>query len=359
MSDVADDESEIAHRGNIMKAFLSYESHAKDRVRRNLDKFNSLGEKFKDMLPLFEDRCRAQLSAIEANSKLTRHIVSSSLGMFGEESSHLSHLLPQELPDPTDWQNVGEFDMEKVYVTLKQVARDWSAEGAAERKACYDPILIELEDRFGKGKPEMKVLCPGSGCGRLPWEIARRGFTCQGNEYSMFMLLASNAIINSTDEREIFPWAHQFNNNMSGEDQLRPVRVPDCNTTDVGTEFSFSYTAGSFLDVYPEENTWDAIAASFFLDTGRNPLEYLEHAFRILKPGGYFLHLGPLLYHFEDSSMSIELCWDEIVHAVKRIGFEVVKEIKGLDCGYNSNAKSLYQTVYRCIFLCARKPLVP
>jgi hypothetical protein len=36
-----------------------------------------------------------------------------------------------------------------------------------------------------------RVLCPGSGLGRLPFEVAKRGYGCQGNEFSFFMLLGN------------------------------------------------------------------------------------------------------------------------------------------------------------------------
>lgn len=42
----------------------------------------------------------------------------------------------------------------------------------------------------------VKVLVPGAGLGRLAWELANLGYTCQGNEFSFFMLLASNFILN-------------------------------------------------------------------------------------------------------------------------------------------------------------------
>lgn len=43
---------------------------------------------------------------------------------------------------------------------------------------------------------KVSVLVPGAGLGRLAWEIARLGYTCQGNEWSFFMLFTSNFILN-------------------------------------------------------------------------------------------------------------------------------------------------------------------
>lgn len=43
---------------------------------------------------------------------------------------------------------------------------------------------------------DIHVLVPGAGLGRLAWEIARLGYTCQGNEFSLFMLFASHFVLN-------------------------------------------------------------------------------------------------------------------------------------------------------------------
>ncbi len=42
----------------------------------------------------------------------------------------------------------------------------------------------------------MRVLCPGAGLGRLVFEVVCRGYACQGNEFSYFMLFVSNFVLN-------------------------------------------------------------------------------------------------------------------------------------------------------------------
>ena len=44
--------------------------------------------------------------------------------------------------------------------------------------------------------PNIRVLVPGAGLGRLAHEIARLGFTCQGNEWSFYMLCAAHFVLN-------------------------------------------------------------------------------------------------------------------------------------------------------------------
>lgn len=71
--------------------------------------------------------------------------------------------------------------MDKVYTTLKQLVRDWAAEGQAERDQCYQPILDALDRLFIDRNPEeVSVLVPGVGLGRLAFECALRGWLMLG-----------------------------------------------------------------------------------------------------------------------------------------------------------------------------------
>lgn len=57
---------------------------------------------------------------------------------------------------------------------------------------CLHPVsCIFISDRRS-----VSVLVPGAGLGRLAHEFARRGYNCQGNEWSLFMLIASNFVLN-------------------------------------------------------------------------------------------------------------------------------------------------------------------
>jgi carnosine N-methyltransferase len=63
--------------------------------------------------------------------------------------------------------------------------RDWSIDGLAERTATYEPIMKALESLYGTVSHEQRghihVLVPGAGLGRLAFDIARAGFSCQGS----------------------------------------------------------------------------------------------------------------------------------------------------------------------------------
>ena len=68
--------------------------------------------------------------------------------------------------------------------------------------------------------------------------------------------------------------------------------------------------AGEFVESYQGQlNEWDCVLTCFFIDTAPVVFEfelrfqsigrYIELIHRILKPGGFWINLGPLLYHWQ------------------------------------------------------------
>jgi carnosine N-methyltransferase len=177
---------------------------------------------------------------------------------------------------------------------LKQFVRDWSVEGKNERDTTYNPILDELESIYKnipfEERGKIKILVPGAGLGRLVYEVVAKGFSCQGNEFSFFMLLASNYILNQVKEPlsiPIYPWIHQHCNMPSAEIQTAEVRIPDVLISDgVPSTADFSMVAGDFIEVYSEPHqlqAWDVIVTCFFIDTNKNFLKYLQVISKALK----------------------------------------------------------------------------
>ncbi len=127
----------------------------------------------------------------------------------------------------------------KVVSTLHQFVREWSAEGEAERDACFGPLLAELCERLPvtpENKNKQRVLVPGAGLGRLVFEVVRLGYACQGNEFSLFMLFASSFVLNCTPAAESFvihPWIDNPSNHFRLVDMCRMVRVPDVCPADI------------------------------------------------------------------------------------------------------------------------------
>lgn len=112
---------------------------------------------------------------------------------------------------------------------------------------------------------------------------------------------------------------------------------------------------------------FDCVTTCFFIDTGRNVLDYLETIWNCLKPGGIWINFGPLLYHYaseelnlsssSEDDFSIELTYDELKSAITNMGFEFLRDTTIENSTYTSDPKSLMQTVFRCLFFTVKKPL--
>ncbi|KAF3774951.1 Carnosine N-methyltransferase [Nymphaea thermarum] len=150
-------------------------------------------------------------------------------------------------------------------------------------------------------------------------------------------------------EWTIYPWIHSNCNSLSDIDQLRPVEFPDLHPASAGITEGFSMCAGDFVEVYNEpcqEGAWDSVVTCFFIDTAHNIVEYIEVISKILRDGGLWINLGPLLYHFADAygpdEMSIELSLDDVKRVALHYGLELEME-RTIRTTYTANPRSMMQ----------------
>lgn len=351
------------------------------------------------------DTLNAVDDAIDANADIAEAIVRYGLPSFGL-SSHVDGDTSdnQDSSDTeTSWKKTpSPSDRDKTRSTLRQLYRDWSAEGAIERDSCYGPVLSALQLEFSstpdRQKGKINILIPGAGLGRLVFEVCRTGFAVEGNEISYHQLLTSSFILNHTtraEEYPLYPFALSFSNHVNRSNQLRKVLIPDVHPASALNEASehkdihaferLGMAAADFCISYKEpenRDKYDAIATVFFIDTAPNPIAYIEAILNCLKSGGIWINVGPLLWHFENNppgkpeeergqsnthsanqglgigeAGSVELSEEEVVHLVEHFGFRMEKHEWGnLATGYIQDPESMLQNVYRPVFWVARKP---
>lgn len=249
--------------------------------------------------------------------------------------------------------------------TIRQLVRDWSSEGKHERDLCYTPIIQELQSNFPSTHKEngekVSVLVPGAGLGRLSFEIVRLGYKTQGNEYSYYMLITSDFILNKTFEAhqfKIYPFIHDFTNVYKLDDVFTEIAIPDVVPGDELSEDSdFSMVAGDFVEVYSTQpKSWDCIVTCYFIDTASNILKYIQTIHTALIPGGVWINFGPLLYHYAEmeDECSIDLSWEELRHVIINYGFRISQETIR-DSLYAAELNSMLEVRYKCIFFTAIK----
>lgn len=269
-----------------------------------------------------------------------------------------------------DHEYATESQVSKVSSVLKSLARDWSVEGTEERNMAYKPILESVQKHCplsSRNISRPKICVPGAGVGRLALELAALGYTVQGNEFSLYMLLASDFILNgpvvsvssSVLDREengmqrrhplsISPWLLETRNVHGMADPFRTVQIPDVDPFDMiasrprfektsanakvgrtgadeptrlgdnlsplsqestggaACEVDFSMAAGDFSSIYTTDSeigAWDCVVACFFLDASPNVIEYLQVVYNMLHADGLLISLGPLHWHWSGPLM--------------------------------------------------------
>lgn len=356
---IKDEQEERAHFLHILNTFKSYKKNSYQRLNNTIKYLESLPLSHREKLSKYRTHLDQVAVAIDHNYELIKLIIGDVIHMFeniyyGE--SNLYDGIKITKPRP--------MDIEKMHSILKQMVREWTSEGEVERNTCYQPILDQIDQHFKAldNYKDIKILVPGAGLGRLAYEIASRGYTCQGNEYSLFMLFTSNFILNKSkgiNSLSFYPYIHQYHNNLLSSDQLTRLTFPDVNPCDLPEDSNFSMVAGNFIEIYTEPNSWDCVSTCFFIDTANNVASYIETIWKILKPGGIWINLGPLLYHYADlpNEQSIEPSYEIVKEVILAFGFKMIKEQTDLRSYYTQNPKSMLAYEYRSVFLVCLKPI--
>ncbi|KAF9159218.1 hypothetical protein DFQ26_006805 [Actinomortierella ambigua] len=355
----ADDDvhEEVLHFHKIIKAFSQYKNSAMYANHRRRTDFFKIPAYQQKLMPRYLGRLEEIDRAIEANYEIIKVICEDQQIFVNEDRPMM--LNGDDRVKNAAALRVREQDMEKVQGTIKQFVRDWSVQGLDEREAIYHPIVQELHRRFEHVPVEQRhrlhVLVPGSGLGRLAFDIANAGYSSQGNEFSYYMLLASNFILNKTSTTEqytIYPFVHTFSNIVKPEDVMASVKIPDVNPNALPRGVDFSMVAGDFVEVYNEPENhekFDAIVTCFFIDTAKNIADYLQTIHKVLKKGGIWINAGPLLWHFENTpgEISIELSLEEVLELARELGFRI--ETQGMaKSTYMANPHGMLKYVYEC-----------
>lgn len=300
-----------------------------------------------------------------------------------------------ELDSHTKQMSTANRPAERVSVSqsLKHFVRDWAVSGANERNAAFPCILKALMNlqRNHRGQERLKVVLPGAGLGRLGHEVAKLGgeynpkyylclpvsgkshsatglpgFDVTNNEWSMYQNIAYRFLENNPrrDGSVIHPFIDSWSHHRTTADMLRAVSFPEVSLNSSAVVL----VEGDFTTVFHDNTSaFDIVITHFFIDTARNLVSYLDTIFRILKPGGYWINLGPLLY---GSAPFVQLSLDEIITVAEAMGFVFQeapvecgtvslpgKAVRGLEAVYGFDETALTKNAYDAQFWVAQRPL--
>ncbi|KAK4103155.1 N2227-domain-containing protein [Parathielavia hyrcaniae] len=333
-------------------------SHVPKKQKKVLEREIKYSEKFTDIEQL-----------LKKNQNVCNDIVRAALDFYGVDQ----HELDQHIQS---MKTAGR-GAEKVSVSqsLKHFVRDWAATGANERDAAFPCILKTLKDLFPSDQQNenVKVLLPGAGVGRLGHEVARiPGFQVTNNEWSMYQNVAYRFLTDLKHPHQhpnttIFhPFVDSWSHHRSTADMLRPILIPD---TPIDRS-AVVLVEGDFTTAFRDEpaGAYDVVVTHFFIDTARNMMAYFDTIARLLRPGGYWINFGPLLY---GSAPFVQLSLDEIVKVVEAMGFEFLEvpggcggreevvipgsRVYGVEAVYGFDERALTRNAYEALFWIARR----
>ncbi|KAK2677749.1 Carnosine N-methyltransferase [Fusarium oxysporum f. sp. vasinfectum] len=270
---------------------------------------------------------------LKKNQELCDVIVENAMNFYGINEEELQRHISAA-------QSSGRLaDKISVSQALKHYVRDWTEEGESERKETFACLVATLQGLFPVRDDEspVKVLVPGSGLGRLGHDIARLGgFEVTVNEWSMYMNIAYRFIeANRAQNTHSFhPFIDGWSHHATESDMIReltfPRHIPRLNIR----------------------------VTYFFIDTARNLMSYLDTIKKVLKPGGHWVNLGPLLY---GTGPFVQLTLEEIVQVTEAMGFEYLdteescgpltfegRTIRSMEAVYGFNNKALTKRCYQC-----------
>ncbi|CAK0884895.1 unnamed protein product [Prorocentrum cordatum] len=246
--------------------------------------------------------------------------------------------------------------------------------GPGRARHVLQPLLgalvrhLPLPEEWSEDAPWTRVLCPGSGLGRLPFEASAMGYAAEGNEFSYHMILANQWILNLT-AGPLESTSSTPSSSASPAGGAAPTTCARCGSRTSAPPTCSPRTTAS---PWPPASSWRCTERRRASGT---PCSRRSSSTRrrtssstdirtiaaIIRPGGLWANVGPLLWHYADvaDEVSIEVSWEEVSPAICRY-FDIREERRCLSY-YTSQPGSLKRTstAYNCIFFAAIRNVTP
>ena len=192
------------------------------------------------------------------------------------------------------------------------------------------------------------------------------GYQTTANELSFFMNLALRFLLSPSETQRqnqhvLQPYASWFSHQRTTDTLFRKVSFPDVIPR---LSDNFALAERDFLSLRAPEGTpgYDFVVTLFFIDTSLNAIETLEHIYTLLRPGGRWINLGPLLWT-SGGQASVELSLEEVLKLAEAVGFDIASAGSGdaerrrtVECEYTADQTAMMKWLYQAEFWVAAKP---
>ena len=224
--------------------------------------------------------------------------------------------------------------VEKVAYTtdLSYLARDWSGQPSCENELVK--IVDGLESILTSySKCNGNLLLMGAGMGRIACELAKK----RENIYAIDNSITMAYCYTTLKENDI--QFYEINTKRVYE-KKNQAKLLIAHMNESLKAANVNYLLGNALATPFANNSLDTVVSVFFTDVF--PLSYyLREVKRVLKPGGLFIHFGPLEYHFE--SIEEKYSAEEVKLVFEEEGFTFLTNRKVIVENLSSPASMLTQ----------------
>ena len=314
----------------VIREMLDYTRNCSYIISGLEKNYSSLSKKHLDKLPFnYKERIEKVKKGIELNQIFYNKVAS----LYALEFDHLSYT-KEEYEEHRYFE---EYLIRGFFMSC--LMRDWTLESKPERDNNYGNVLKEVkkyynyDDKNLMKKNNYKALVPGTGCSRMAFELAKRGFEVEANDFCFIYILCDDYLFNYSHKNEFqfCPSIHTFANNYSESSVIKRYSFPDVDIRDELEKSGakpITFIKGDFLLKYKGiKDQYDLIVTLFFIDVSKNIIEYVEIMHDLLKKGGVWVNLGCLDYFHSRNLNSIDLTWDELRQVIINYDFDIKNEV--------------------------------
>lgn len=162
--------------------------------------------------------------------------------------------------------------------------------------------------------------------------------------------------------QSVSPFVDGWSHHATNDNMLRALRFPDValpKQTVLMVEGDFTTEFRNYTQHF------DVVLTYFFIDTARNLMSYFDTIKHVLKQGGIWMNLGPLLY---GTAPFVQLTLEDVITVSEKMGFEFLETdeqcgprtfatstVRSIEAIYNFDHRALTKNAYKAQFWMARK----
>ena len=316
----------------VLKEMSDYSKNCESIITSLEKNYSSLSKEHLNKLPF---NYKEKISKVKQGIQLNQDFYNKVLSLYNnvEEFNKITFTKEQHL----EHRFLEEYLIR--YFFMRCLMRDWTIESKPERDKNYGNVLKEIkkyynyDDKDFMKKNDFKALVPGTGCSRMTFELAKRGFDVEANDFCFIYILCDDYLFNYSykNEFQFCPGIHSFSYSYTEASVMQRYSFPDVDIREelIKSEAKpIKFIKGDFLLKYKGiKDKFDLIVTLFFIDVSKNIIEYVEIMHDLLKKGGIWVNLGCLDYYHSRNHDSIDLTWDELRLVIQNYDFDIKNEV--------------------------------